>query len=892
MKMYSARKAGRLVAMVLTIAMVLAMLPIQVAASESQGGVLYRLPAGGAGTIETAIEVVEVTSINYGAGATEAFVVHPAGTVHPGLGGWVMAPFAFVPYNSTEHSDEDFLDYVYAISFTLHVPVQVYGMHHTANPPILRFDTRVLPVSDASAMMVNPVGVFQTPYDFNLVPAAFYDLLPPEYNGTVPRESLGFRYRVDMDAGLDNFLPTRQVTIGGVDYISLDYKVYLSDFVSLQKDEIHFTVSMGNWVVSDNIYMTELTAHFGDVKHGGASATEPPARIYMDGHTGGISINDFHFMQRYGAPIVTSRGVWGGTQSRITETAEGIFVTYTHRHDDEDLVDAAGVDGLAMHGRVAFLFRPNGSQEWHLLYEWEESVGSPTIASDAAGNVYVVSHMTQDGSHEPGSAASRATFRPWVAQYVAGSWDGSSATIRHFIWEEMTETTSNSYTAVGFSQDGRIVLGTSGNVGSGSNPDQNGNIDLLVFCTNTLRWTDAGRLWTGQRFAYKYINFDAAGNIQIIGHRNCHYVKIGYPNNPGLGNWVFDGFYYWTVNRNFFDTVQNNYPPEAFDGMELGNPTHPELISFVEVLSSTPISLADPAVYAEIGDGLRRPSISNASNGDTFWDDNGDIHMIYMKTYHGNNFRPEMWHAVIRDGGILFNGPIMAAPRGANPIFFTDADGNYYIFVILGGTPVTKATGLLYTAVGFDNTGWTWERVGSFTLPAPHAHGAINNMYNVGMTGRSNVIYIMYAVRYPLTAAGTNANYWAFMQLELGPVAPAAPLDVQRSVARFVMGDVNFTVDGALNESSVAPFLTPYYRVMVPLCAVEVVFNTATNWDDETGVVTIGGYELAIDAPLAGGMGTAVVVDGYVFVPLRYVAGLFGADVRWDGSVPAVYVYN
>jgi len=906
MKVSTAKKAKHVIAMILTLAMMLSMLPMQVlaaadtaereeseaypeeAAQASAGHTLYRLPDG---------EVVATTEIDYGTGYTEAFIVHEAGSI--GTGGWVQGPLSFVPYNDTPHPDGDHLDYVYAISFTIHFPAEVFGIHHSANPPMVRFDTRVLPTSAASAMMVNSAEFFQTPYDYNIVPSVFDDVLPAGYyDGTVSRINTGFWYRTHMDTGVRSFIPSQQLTIGGVDYVSFHYTVHLSEFISEVVDEIHFTVSMGNLRVVDNVYITGLTAHFGDTKHGGADATAPPSRIFMDGHTSSHSINDFHFMQRHGAPIVTDRGIWGGTQSRITVTSEGTFATYTHRHDDEDLVGAGGhygVDGRPMHGRVAFLFRPAGTDTWHMLYEWPDSVGSPALASDAAGNVYVVSHMTRDGSHEPGSSASRATFRPWVAMYTAGSWNGDAATtpIRHFVWEEMDNTISNSYTAVGFSPDGRIVLGTSGNGISQNSPINCGAIDLLVFCTNALEWVDAARLWTGQRFAYKYINFDEDGNIQIVGHRNGYFMEAGFTQQVGGSLWIFDGFHYWRVNRNFFDELQNSYPREYINGPQI-IPEHPPLLRYAQIIYGVPVSLTDMENYQYPS---RWPHISNTHHGDTFWDDNGDIHMLYAKTYHGNNFRPEMWHTVIRDGAILFTGPIMATPRNAHTIFFKDSAGSYFLLAMFGGTPLTRSQGVLYTAADTRDTGWTWERVGVFTLPAPIASAGIAQDFNVGMSGQGDSIHVMYAVRYPATAAGSNANYWAYFRLDLATGQAVTPTvevpDVPGDgLIRFAINNAAYRVDGVNRVSDVPPFMS-YDTAMVPLRVVATALGIDVEWISATQTVVMnnGQLTLTVGEQLPDGIGAAMLIRNRVFVPLCYVYEILGADVRWDEIAQVAYVY-
>ena len=763
------------VALVLSLAMLISMLPMQVQAEgpgEQSGHVIYRLPAGAGGSIaNNNLGQVATTTIDYGHGAREAFIMHPATSI--GTGGWVQAPFGFALANTSNHG-ADFLDYVYAISFTLHVPAEVIGLVQPVNPPMIRFDSRVLPISDASAMEVNVAGLFQTPYEFNIVPSVF---TAPLSAVTPPMTNTGFWYRGDMDTGNQNFLDSWQWTnsVNGVDYVSFNYTVVLPATVSEVKDEIHFTVSVGNMRFLENVYMSNVVAHFGDEKSGGLDAATPPARIYMDGQTSGHSINNFQIMQHNSAPIVTARGVWGGTQSRLTVTAEGTFATYTHRHPDENLV-SGGLDGNPMHGRVVFLFKPAGTQTWHTLYEWPDSVGSPTIHSDAYGNVYVISHMTQDGSHVPGSSASRATFRPWVAKYAAGTWTGNAETtpVQHFPWTALSVTVSNSYTASGFSQDGRLVLGTSGSGVNQNGAVNCGIIDLLVFCTIELEWVDAARVWTGQRFAYKYINFDADGNIEVMGQRNGHYLEAGHETAPGMV-WVFDGSLFLRVYREFYDTIQNNYPRVAWNDPTPWptKPAHPPYIRYARFIHRTEVSLSNPVNYAGLG---RRPTISNTS-GDVFWDCNGDVHMIYNKAYHGNNFVNALWHTVVRDGEVLFDNFVMPTPRGSASIMFKDDAGNYYIFVVIGGVPLTRTQGLLYRATDTADTGWTWTRVGTFTLPAPVTISQICQAYNVGMPGHGNSIHIMHPVRDPRTAAGDNPNYWAYFVLELSTpvVTPPTP---------------------------------------------------------------------------------------------------------------------
>jgi len=123
-----------------------------------------------------------------------------------------------------------------------------------------------------------------------------------------------------------------------------------------------------------------------------------------------------------------------------------------------------------------------------------------------------------------------------------------------------------------------------------------------------------------------------------------------------------------------------------------------------------------------------------------------------------------------------------------------------------------------------------------------------------------------------------------------------APPERGRRVIRFEMNNFVYTIDNVSHTNDVAPFVDPAYdRVMIPLRAVSEALGTEVDWVRETRSVLIfaptGTQTLVVDVSLPDGMGTPVIINDRVLVPLRFVAERLGAEVRWDGANRAAYVY-
>lgn len=114
---------------------------------------------------------------------------------------------------------------------------------------------------------------------------------------------------------------------------------------------------------------------------------------------------------------------------------------------------------------------------------------------------------------------------------------------------------------------------------------------------------------------------------------------------------------------------------------------------------------------------------------------------------------------------------------------------------------------------------------------------------------------------------------------------------------RLTIGQSAFTHWGITVAGDAAPFIDPDYdRTMVPLRIIAEALDAQVRWEGGTRTVYItrGGVQIRmpIGEPLPDGMGTPVIVNDRTFVPLRYISEIMGANVRWDDSARAVYIYR
>jgi len=119
----------------------------------------------------------------------------------------------------------------------------------------------------------------------------------------------------------------------------------------------------------------------------------------------------------------------------------------------------------------------------------------------------------------------------------------------------------------------------------------------------------------------------------------------------------------------------------------------------------------------------------------------------------------------------------------------------------------------------------------------------------------------------------------------VSPVPPPQPPSVNRLV--FTVGNIEYLLNGQPRTGIGAPFIDPATdRMMVPLRILAEAIGVEVEWDSATRSALVhlpdGTLVIPADAMLPDGMGSAMIVNDRVFIPLRFVMVAFNAIVEWD----------
>jgi len=115
----------------------------------------------------------------------------------------------------------------------------------------------------------------------------------------------------------------------------------------------------------------------------------------------------------------------------------------------------------------------------------------------------------------------------------------------------------------------------------------------------------------------------------------------------------------------------------------------------------------------------------------------------------------------------------------------------------------------------------------------------------------------------------------------------------ERDIA-FTIGQVDWVYNGAVLENDVAPFISNENRAMVPVRVIAECFGATVSWNDvEKKEYIIKGDKTMTLSPgiaLPDNMGTPILKDDRLFVPVRYVAEAFAGEVSWDQRAKTVSI--
>ena len=141
-----------------------------------------------------------------------------------------------------------------------------------------------------------------------------------------------------------------------------------------------------------------------------------------------------------------------------------------------------------------------------------------------------------------------------------------------------------------------------------------------------------------------------------------------------------------------------------------------------------------------------------------------------------------------------------------------------------------------------------------------------------------------------------------------GAAPTVATENLHDRVLRFGVGDNFYSINGVVQEvvfrdwmrpENTVTYLDPCHnRVMVNVDVLSVAFAATTIWNGGRHVTLVYNdivLMLQRELPLPNNMGMATNESnpqGLWFIPLRYVAYAFGAEVVWDEENQAVYVFD
>ena len=132
------------------------------------------------------------------------------------------------------------------------------------------------------------------------------------------------------------------------------------------------------------------------------------------------------------------------------------------------------------------------------------------------------------------------------------------------------------------------------------------------------------------------------------------------------------------------------------------------------------------------------------------------------------------------------------------------------------------------------------------------------------------------------------------MLLSLITVFPTVTFAAQQPISIMVN-------ETKINFPDAQPFIDSNGRTQAPAKFIGEELGTVVSWnskeqkavftlEDKILVLNIGKKEYVIDGEAKQMDTTATLKEGRTFVPARYIAEAFGADIKWDGAARTVYV--
>ncbi|MFT4106411.1 MAG: stalk domain-containing protein [Lacrimispora sp.] len=163
------------------------------------------------------------------------------------------------------------------------------------------------------------------------------------------------------------------------------------------------------------------------------------------------------------------------------------------------------------------------------------------------------------------------------------------------------------------------------------------------------------------------------------------------------------------------------------------------------------------------------------------------------------------------------------------------------------------------------------------------------------LAGLTGIVYdsngnILQKLGGELSADGKSFTYCTYHSGVMGVIISN---DLKR--VQWKIGDSQYLINGLAASGSTAP-VTVEDKILMPLKSVAEALEAKTDWDEATQTMSItrDGKTLSLKTgdQLPDGLGTAVMMNGHIFVPMQYITEQLGANAVWEEASKQVLIYR
>jgi hypothetical protein len=139
-----------------------------------------------------------------------------------------------------------------------------------------------------------------------------------------------------------------------------------------------------------------------------------------------------------------------------------------------------------------------------------------------------------------------------------------------------------------------------------------------------------------------------------------------------------------------------------------------------------------------------------------------------------------------------------------------------------------------------------------------------------------------------------DLSEFVFYTYDTGNLSVIASTQVQKLT--LSIGQKTYGKNGMIIENDVSPYISEDNRTMLPVRAIAESLGADVDWSGEISTATISkdgkSASVTLGVPLPNGLGTPAIVQDRLFVPVRCIAEMLGANVVWNEEDKSVDIYS